>query len=117
LREAEFLRLSITSELEPDHTRSELESRFLALCCRHRIPQPLVNAPAGAFTVDFLWPDRRLIAELDGYRSHGGRAAFEADRTRDVELRLRGYEVVRFTWRQVAMHPRPVVAALRRLLP
>jgi hypothetical protein len=52
LREAEFLRLSITSELEPDHTRSELKSRFLALCRRHRIPKPVVNAKVGPFTVD-----------------------------------------------------------------
>jgi very-short-patch-repair endonuclease len=117
LREAEFLRLSITPELEPDHTRSELEARFLALCRRHRIPKPFVNAAVGPFTVDFLWPDRRLIAELDGYRSHGGRSAFEADRSRDVELRLLGYEVVRFTWSQVAEHPRKAVEALRRLLP
>jgi hypothetical protein len=29
---------------EPPHlTRSELENRFLALCSRHRIPEPLTN--------------------------------------------------------------------------
>jgi very-short-patch-repair endonuclease len=116
LREAEVLRLSVAPKLEPDHTRSELESRFLALCRRHRIPQPLVNASVGRFTVDFMWPGRGLIAELDGYRSHGGRSAFEADRARDVELQLVGYEVVRFTWHQVVERPRQVMAALRRLL-
>ena len=114
LRQAEYLRLPIATELHPDQTRSELESRFLAVCRRHRIPRPIVNAPVGPFTVDFLWPDRRLIIELDGYRAHGGRSAFEADRARDVELRMLGYEVVRFTWRQVTGHSRDVVRALRR---
>jgi hypothetical protein len=55
----------------------------------------------GPFTVDFLWPDSRLIVEVDGYRAHSGRSAFESDRARDVELRLLGYEVVQFTWRQL----------------
>jgi hypothetical protein len=40
LRQAEFLRLPIGEQLGPDHTRSELESRFLALCHRHRLPKP-----------------------------------------------------------------------------
>jgi very-short-patch-repair endonuclease len=90
---------------------------FLALCRRHHLPTPIVNAPIGSVTVDFLWPDRGLIVELDGYRAHGGRAAFEEDRRRDVELRLQGYEVLRFTWRQIAERPAEAVAALRRLIP
>ena len=51
--------------------------------------------------VDFLWRDQRLVVETDGYRFHRGRLAFEADRARDVELKLLGYTVVRFTHRQV----------------
>jgi very-short-patch-repair endonuclease len=115
LREAEYLGLSVGSDLELDHTRSELESRFLSLCRRRHLPEPLVNARVGPFTVDFLWPEHRLIAELDGYRSHGHRSAFEADRARDVELRLLGYAVVRFTWRQIAARPGEVTTALGRL--
>jgi very-short-patch-repair endonuclease len=66
MREAEFLRLSIAPELYPDHTRSELESQFLSLCRRHRLSKPVVNAAVGPFTVDFLWPERRLVVEVDG---------------------------------------------------
>ncbi len=101
---------------EADPTRSELESRFLKLCRRHRLPQPQVNAQVGDFTVDFLWPDRRLVVETDGYRYHRGRVAFEQDRARDVELRLLGYEVLRFTHRQVVGESARVAAALRALL-
>jgi very-short-patch-repair endonuclease len=116
LRQAEFLQLPLDPTLEPDRTRSELESRFLALCCRHRLPRPQVNVPLGAFTVDFLWPSARLVVELDGYRAHAGRTAFEADRARDVELKARGYDVVRLTWRRLADDSRRTAGRLRKLL-
>src|SRR5215213_2563445 len=65
LRQAEFLGLPV-QQLEPDGTRSELEARFLALCRRSRFPKPEVNRTVGPYTVDFLWPQRRLVVELDG---------------------------------------------------
>jgi very-short-patch-repair endonuclease len=116
LRQAEFLGLPLDPSLEPDRTRSELEGKLLALCRRHRLPRPEVNVRIGSFSVDFLWRDRRLVVEVDGFRAHGTRSAFESDRARDVELRLLGYEVLRFTWRQLAEHPREVARALRELL-
>jgi hypothetical protein len=42
----------------------------------------------GGFPVDFLWPERRLIVGIDGYRFHRGAQAFEDDRDRDVKLKL-----------------------------
>jgi hypothetical protein len=54
LRQAEYLGLSIDPALEPDHTRSELERRFLTICRRHRLPKPMVNSRVGGYTVDFL---------------------------------------------------------------
>ena len=51
--------------------------------------------------MDFLWRAERLIVELDGWESHGTRSAFEQDRARDTRLTLLGFEVLRFTWRQV----------------
>jgi very-short-patch-repair endonuclease len=115
LREAEFIGLPV-DDLEPDHTRSELEARFLALCRRHRVPRPEVNVRLGPFTVDFLWPTSHLIVELDGYQGHAGRVAFEADRARDVELKALGYEVLRLTWRQVAGGSAGTAALLRKVL-
>jgi very-short-patch-repair endonuclease len=116
LREAECLRLPIGDCFESDLTRSELERRFLRLCRRHRVPMPEVNVRLGPFLVDFLWRDERLVVETDGYRFHGGRSAFESDRARDVELKLRGYTVVRLTHRQVVNEPSRVATTLRALL-
>ncbi len=115
-RQAEYLGLHIDAGLEPDRTHSELEARLLALCRRHRLPRPQVNVRVGPFLVDFLWSEQRLIVEVDGYRHHGSRNAFESDRARDLELKLRGFEVIRFTWRRLTAEPAQTVAALRRLL-
>jgi Protein of unknown function (DUF559). len=109
LRQAEFLGLPIDQRLEPDKTRSELEARFLAICRRHRKPE--VNTTVGPFIADFLWLRQRLIVELDGYRAHGTRSAFESDRARDIELKLLGYEVIRLTWRQLTSEPARVARA------
>jgi len=75
-----------------------------------------VNVRIGAHVVDFSWPGERLVVELDGYGSHGTREAFESDRARDVELRLLGYEVLRFTWRQITRQSAEVARAIRTLL-
>jgi very-short-patch-repair endonuclease len=116
LREAEFLRLPIGDRFAPDRTRTELESRLLSLCRRHRLPKPEVNARLERFVVDFLWREQRLIVEADGWESHRTRSAFEADRARDARLKVLGYEVLRFTWRQITSHPRGVARAIRALL-
>jgi very-short-patch-repair endonuclease len=118
IRQAEFLGLDLGDQAhrELELTRSELERRFLSLCRRHRLPIPEVNVRLGRYEADFLWRESALIVETDGYRSHGGRSAFEDDRARDLELKLLGYEVVRFTYRQVVEHPQRVARTLRILL-
>ena len=53
------------------------------------------------FIVDFLWRAQHLVVEMDGWQCHRTRSAFEEDRARDARLKLLGFEVLRFTWRQV----------------
>ncbi len=117
-RRALDLRLISNTDLdrEPDLTRSELERLFLSLCRRHRLPSPEVNARVDGHEVDFLWRDRSMIVETDGYRHHGNRAAFESDRARDAKLQALGYRVLRFTHRQVRDDRDAVVGSLRTLL-
>ena len=86
-------------------TKRELELRFLAFLDAHGLERPRTNArielDTGAKEVDCLWPEARLVAELDGYATHGTRRAFEDDRARDRALVVAGYRVVRITWRQL----------------
>jgi very-short-patch-repair endonuclease len=116
IREAEFQRLPLGADVERDGTRSELERRFLALCRRHGLPKPETNTRVAGYEVDFLWREQCLIVELDGYRYHRTRLAFEDDRARDARLKLAGYEVVRFTYLQVMNDPAGVMATVRPLL-
>ena len=57
----------------------------------------LINEPVCGYIADFLDPVRRLILEVDGYRTHGSRVAFQDDRTRQNVLVAHGYTVLRYT--------------------
>lgn len=97
-------------------TRSALEDAFLALVEREGLQRPLVNQHLAGYEVDMLWPDRRLIVELDGRRFHEHASAFERDRERDAELAAAGFTVVRVTWQRLLRQPRREAELLRALL-
>jgi very-short-patch-repair endonuclease/predicted transcriptional regulator of viral defense system len=88
-------------ESELPHTRSDLEAAFRELCDRYGLPRPVTNAQVHGYEVDAYWPKHGLVVELDSWRHHGTRAAFERDRTRDAELLARGISTARFTYHQV----------------
>lgn len=97
-------------------TRNEFEEAFLALCRNRHLPQPEVNVPLLDYIVDFLWPEARLVVEVDGHASHGTLRAFQADRERDGRLAVAGYLVLRFTWWDVTRRPAVVADRVRRVL-
>lgn len=97
-------------------TRSEAERRFLALCRRHGIPEPRVNACVGGYEVDFLWPDARLVVEVDGAAFHHTRRAFHSDRRGDRALATLGVQAVRITWRDLCDRPDGLAADLLSIL-
>jgi predicted transcriptional regulator of viral defense system len=96
--------------------RSELERRFLGVCREAGLPRPAVNVPVAGIEVDFLWPEARLVVEVDGFEFHRDRTAFERDRRRDARLQLAGYRVVRITYRRLVEEPESVVADIAALL-
>ena len=95
---------------------SRLESAFIARLRESRLPLPETNRPAGGHRVDCRWPEHRLTVELDSYRYHHSRHAWEQDRQREREARARGDEFRRYTWRDVVEDPGPMLADLRSLL-
>lgn len=101
---------------EPALTRSEAERRLLALIARAELPRPRPNVRIGRHEVDMLWPDSKLVVEVDGYAYHSSRSAFERDRLRDAELQAAGLRVMRVTWRQIAERPEALVVRLARAL-
>ena len=102
-------------------TRSELEELMLALCREAAVAPPIVNehvigGSGHGYSVDFLWPEQRLIVETDGLAFHSSRSAIERDRRRDADLVRVGYRVLRVTWSQIEHAPREVVLMLRAAL-
>jgi hypothetical protein len=95
-------------------TRSDTERRFLALCERAGLPLPEVNEPVSRMRIDMVWPQHRIAVELDGYEGHHTPAQMERDRRRELQARMNGFLVIRYTWSQVAHEPELVVADLRR---
>jgi very-short-patch-repair endonuclease len=98
-------------------TLSKLEARFLARLREARLLLPKTNRPAGGRRVDCRWPAQRLTVELDSYRYHGSRHAWEQDRRREREARARGDEFRRYTYGDVFDHPHLMLSELRVLLP
>jgi hypothetical protein len=96
-------------------TREELEHRFLAFLDDYGLPRPLVNQVIEGFEVDCVWPEHRLIVELDSRATHGTTATFERDRERDRILQTAGWRVVRVAWRQLHRERGALASDLRTL--
>ena len=97
-------------------TLSKLEERFLARLREAGLALPSTNRPAGGRRVDCRWPGVALTVELDSYRYHHSRHAWEQDRRREREARARGDEFRRYTYGDVFEYPRHMLVELRALL-
>ncbi|HEX8053146.1 MAG TPA: type IV toxin-antitoxin system AbiEi family antitoxin domain-containing protein [Thermoleophilaceae bacterium] len=100
----------------PPTIRSRLERRFLRLCDEAGLPRPAMNVSVLGHEVDMLWADAKVIVELDSWRFHGTRQAFERDRRRDIDLQLAGHRILRFTWRRLQTEPHSLIAAVTRAI-
>jgi Transcriptional regulator, AbiEi antitoxin len=95
---------------------SRLEARFLGHLRRAGLPLPVTNRPAGGRRVDCRWPGQHLTVELDSYRFHNSRYAWEQDRRREREARARGDEFRRYSYGDVFGQPRQMMSELQALL-
>jgi very-short-patch-repair endonuclease len=112
IRQANAIGLPIGAKYAKARTRSDLEGDFLRLCRRHQLPPPEVNVRIGPYLIDFLWRERRLVVETDGYLYHRGEVAFQDDHARDLELMRRGFEVLRISELQLYEEPTQVAEVL-----
>jgi Transcriptional regulator, AbiEi antitoxin/Protein of unknown function (DUF559) len=97
-------------------TRSEFEDRFTAFAREYGLPTPVTNTRLLGFEIDALFPEHRLIVELDGWDFHSDRGSFESDRDRDAELLAAGYQTIRITWERLKSQPAREAARLRAIL-
>ena len=113
---ARALRLELDRERGPALTRSEAERLMKLLAREADLPPPLTNRMIAGYRADFVWPEQRLIVEVDGFQFHGHRLAFERDRKRDAAHVLAGYRVIRITWRRLTEERVAVAVMIARAL-
>ncbi len=104
---------------KPKWTRNEWEAEFLQELRDAGLPEPETNEAFhvpdhGQCEPDYHWPEHRVIVELDGFETHGTRAAFHADRAKDAALTASGHRVLRFTRDD---HPTRAARRVRALVP
>lgn len=111
-----FLLRTLVTRRKSTITHSEAERRCLELIRRAGLPEPRTQVRIAGFTVDLLWPDHRVVFEIDGYRFHTSRFAFDRDRRKDAALKAAAYDPNRLTRDQVMFEPFACVAAIAAAL-
>ena len=99
-------------------TASELEDRFLRVVREAGLPEPVRQLNAGderrwIGRVDFVYPEAKLIIELDGRKTHTAQLDLEADQARDAGLIAAGWRPMRVRVRRLTRAPHLLVADLR----
>ena len=104
--------VAVLRRLLPDAgaRHSPLEDGFFALLRAARLPIPESNTRVAGHSVDFWWPEARVVVETDGRAAHGTRMRFETDRERDSDLLAVGIPVMRVTRHALKTRPYSVTA-------
>jgi very-short-patch-repair endonuclease len=113
----------ILASRDPANMPSEsvLETRFRTLLRRRRLPMPEQQRAIyhnGQFVgrVDFIYPSRGVIIEVDSVTWHSSRQAWEEDLERRNQLTLAGWRVLHITWFQMKRAPWGVISKVREAL-
>lgn len=105
-----LLRRLLDARARETITQSAAERAFLQLVRTAGVPEPETQVNIRGFTVDFLWPRERVVFEIDGYRFHTSRSAFDRDRRKDQALKAAAFDPNRVSRDQVMHEPLSVVA-------
>jgi very-short-patch-repair endonuclease len=85
--------------IDPDQnpTRSRFEDDFMRWIRHHQLPVPQINRRNGRTEADAVFPQHKLIIELDTYGTHGDPVSFRTDRERDRRNAAKGDLTLRLT--------------------
>jgi very-short-patch-repair endonuclease len=99
---------------------SVLETRFLRILRDAGLPLPVPQFEIRRGSVliarvDFAYPAERMAIELDGYKYHASRQAFDRGHRRQVDIQAAGYLIVPFTSTDLR-RPGQIASTVRRFL-
>jgi very-short-patch-repair endonuclease len=117
------LRRALAQRLQADPVpESILETRFAELVRDAGLPTPVrqhrVADGSGQIVarVDFAYPRARLAIEIDGAQFHAGASAWRGDLARQNVLVALGWQVLRFTARDLDTRPDEIATTIRSTL-
>jgi very-short-patch-repair endonuclease len=98
-----------------------LEQETIRILDRARLPRPRTQVHrdkhgGGIARVDLWWDEARLVAEVEGHRTHSSRRHRQADHERAARLGLTEHRVIGFTYEDVRERPHHVVGIIRAYL-
>lgn len=93
--------------------RSEAERLLVKLLNDAGITGWETNYPVGGYKVDVALPDAKVAIEVDGWAFHSDSETFVKDRQRQNAIALLGWQVLRFTWLDLAEYPDRVIAEIK----
>ena len=103
-----------------DKTAAASERMFLGLLRSSAIRGWRVNyvwnPPDDERSIDVAFVRERLAIEIDGWAWHHSPDRFQRDRTKQNDLTLAGWTVLRFTWFDLTSNPELVVHAVQQAL-
>ena len=107
--------------VEDDHSGSPSEVDVIQLIRTAPVPHPVaqlkIPLPTGSNAYpDFSWPDRMRIVEIDGFGSHSTPDQLQHDLERQNQLMELGWEIRRFTARQVRRDPERFIEELTKFV-
>jgi very-short-patch-repair endonuclease len=105
-------RARILLQAAGDRTQSHAERLFIQLLTSHGITGWIANFVADGYSIDVAFPGSKVAVEIDGWAFHSDPDAFRKDRVRQNHLTLRGWTILRFTWRDLTEQPDRVIAEL-----
>jgi very-short-patch-repair endonuclease len=119
-RDASSPAVSVGAVIGKPHPGSDAEQRLHAkliadaeLGSLFRFNQLVKTRHGTTPRVDLVWPDGKLIIEIDGHADHSRAGKFCHDRERDYQLLITGYRVLRVPEMFVLMDPQLTLERIR----
>jgi hypothetical protein len=109
-------RLEPVLKIEGGPTRSEWEDAFPAFCEQYGLPEPTLSTWIAGHEADAVFPEEKIVVELDSWEFHKDHLAFETDRDKDVDRLVAGYVTVRITWPRIKFRSAREAARLHELV-
>lgn len=99
-----------------DGARSAAERLLVKLLREAGITGWRTNYPVAGYKVDVAFPKQKVAIETDGLAFHSAAEDFHADRVRQNNIMLLGWQVLRFTWLDLTEYPDRVIAVIRHAI-